>query len=64
MRADMRRLLEQKLDELPVAFRTVSVMREVEEMTVKETADCLAIPSATVRSRRSALARCYGNPGA
>ena len=51
MRADMRRLLEQKLDELPVAFRTVFVMREVEEMTVEETAECLAIPSATVRSR-------------
>jgi RNA polymerase sigma-70 factor, ECF subfamily len=51
MRADIRRLLEQKLDELPVAFRTVFIMREVEEMTVEETAACLSIPSATVRTR-------------
>ncbi len=51
MRADVRRLLEQKLDELPVAFRTVFIMREVEEMTVEETATCLSVPSATVRTR-------------
>lgn len=51
MRADIRRLLEQKLDELPVAFRTVFVMRDVEEMTVEETAACLSIPSTTVRTR-------------
>lgn len=51
MRADVRRLVEQKLDELPVAFRTVFVMREVEQMTVEETATCLSIPSGTVRTR-------------
>lgn len=51
MRAEVRRLLEQKIDELPAAFRTVFVMREVEEMTVEETATCLSIPSGTVRTR-------------
>ena len=51
MRADIRRLLEQKLDELPVAFRMVFIMREVEEMTTEETAACLSIPVATVRTR-------------
>ena len=51
MRGEIRRLLEQKLDELPVVFRTVFVMREVEEMTVEETAACLSIPMATVRTR-------------
>ena len=65
MRAEVRRMLERRIDELPVAFRTVFVMREVEDMSVEETAACLSIPSATVRTRlfrarallREALAR-------
>ena len=65
LRGEIRRILEQRIDELPVAFRTVFIMREVEDMTVDETAACLAIPAATVRSRlfrarallREALAR-------
>ncbi len=65
LRAEVRRVLEQRIDELPVAFRTVFVMREVEDMTVDETAECLGIPPATVRTRlfrarsllRTALAR-------
>jgi RNA polymerase sigma-70 factor (ECF subfamily) len=51
MRGEVRRLLERRIDELPVAFRTVFVMREVEDMSVDETAACLGIPAATVRSR-------------
>ncbi|HYD59994.1 MAG TPA: RNA polymerase sigma factor [Noviherbaspirillum sp.] len=51
MRADARRLLEQKIDELPDAFRTVFVLRALEELTVEETAACLGIPDATVRTR-------------
>jgi RNA polymerase sigma-70 factor, ECF subfamily len=51
LRAEMRALMEQKIDELPLAFRTVFIMREVEEMTVEETAQCLGIPEATVRTR-------------
>jgi RNA polymerase sigma-70 factor, ECF subfamily len=50
-RAEIRRLLEEKIDELPVAFRTVFVLREVEDLSVEETAASLAIPEATVRSR-------------
>jgi RNA polymerase sigma-70 factor, ECF subfamily len=65
LRAEVRRLIEQRIDELPVAFRTVFVLREVEELTVAEAAECLGIPAATVRSRlfrarallRDALAR-------
>jgi RNA polymerase sigma-70 factor (ECF subfamily) len=65
LRAEVRRLIERRIDELPVAFRTVFVMRDVEDMTVQETAECLSIPSATVRTRlfrarallREALAR-------
>jgi RNA polymerase sigma factor (sigma-70 family) len=50
-RAQMRDLLERKLDELPENFRTVFVLRSVEEMSVDETAGCLGIPEETVRSR-------------
>jgi RNA polymerase sigma-70 factor, ECF subfamily len=50
-RADIRRLLEQKIDELPVAFRAVFVLREVEDLSISEIAACLSIPEATVRSR-------------
>jgi RNA polymerase sigma-70 factor (ECF subfamily) len=65
MRADARRMLERQIDALPDAFRTVFVLRALEEMTVEETATCLDIPEATVRSRffrargllREALAR-------
>lgn len=65
LRAETRRLIEDKINRLPDAFRTVFVMRAVEEMTVDETAICLGIPEATVRTRylrakgliREALAR-------
>jgi RNA polymerase sigma-70 factor (ECF subfamily) len=64
-RAEVRRLIERKLDELPEAFRVVFVLRCVEELTVEETSACLGLPEATVRSRhfrarallREALAR-------
>ena len=51
LRGELRRLLERRIDDLPVAFRTVFVMRDVDDLTVQETADCLAIPAATVRTR-------------
>jgi RNA polymerase sigma-70 factor (ECF subfamily) len=51
LRAEMRVLLEHKIDELPIAFRTVFIMRELEEMSVDETSECLGIPEATVRTR-------------
>ena len=51
MRGQMRQLLERKIDALPLAFRTVFVMREVQEMTVEETSACLCVPAATVRTR-------------
>lgn len=51
MRAQARGLLEKKIDALPETFRTVFVLRAVEEMTVEETANCLDIPEATVRTR-------------
>jgi RNA polymerase sigma-70 factor (ECF subfamily) len=51
MRAQMRKLLEDRIDLLPEDFRTVFVLRAVEEMSVKEVALALAIPEATVRTR-------------
>lgn len=50
-RAQMRALLERRLDELPEIFRVVFVLRSVEELSVEDTAQCLDIPEATVRSR-------------
>ncbi|HXE22533.1 MAG TPA: RNA polymerase sigma factor [Rhodoferax sp.] len=51
MRAQMRVLLEARIDLLPEAFRTVFMLRAVEEMNVEETAQALGIPEATVRTR-------------
>jgi RNA polymerase sigma-70 factor (ECF subfamily) len=51
MRGELRRLLERRIDELPAQFRTVFILRDVEEMTVEEAAECLDIPEATVRTR-------------
>lgn len=51
VRAELRAVLERKLDELPESFRTVFVLRSVEELTVEETARTLNLPEATVRSR-------------
>ena len=51
LQTQWRGLLEQKIDALPLNFRTVFIMREIEEMTVEETAGCLSIPAATVRTR-------------
>jgi len=64
-RGQTRRLIETGIDKLPAAFRTVFVLRAVEELTVEETAATLGIPEATVRTRyfraramlREALAR-------
>ena len=50
-RGEIRRLLEHHIDTLPLPMRTVLVMRDVEEMSVQETADSLGIPPATVRTR-------------
>lgn len=50
-RAELRALLERRIDGLPDDFRTVFVLRAVEELSVEETAASLGIPEATVRTR-------------
>jgi RNA polymerase sigma-70 factor (ECF subfamily) len=51
MREQMRAILERHIDALPAAFRTVFVLRALEEMNVDEVAACLDVPAATVRTR-------------
>jgi RNA polymerase sigma-70 factor (ECF subfamily) len=50
-RLEVRKLLESRIDRLPDAFRTVFILRALEELSVEETALCLGIPEATVRTR-------------
>ena len=44
-------LLEQAIDALPDTYRSAFVMREVEQMSVADTARCLGIEEATVKTR-------------
>jgi RNA polymerase sigma-70 factor (ECF subfamily) len=50
-RTQIRHLLEHAIDALPPAFRTVYMMRDVEECSVEETATQLAINPQTVKTR-------------
>jgi RNA polymerase sigma-70 factor, ECF subfamily len=51
LRGEVGRLIEQRVDALPEGYRTVFVLRAIEEMSVEETASALDIPPATVRTR-------------
>ena len=51
MRSEVRALIEARIDTLPDAFRTVFMLRAVEELSVEEVAVVLEIPEATVRTR-------------
>jgi len=50
-REQIRQLLEKAVAELPDAFRTVFVLREVEGLSGEETAAILKLPLATVKTR-------------
>jgi RNA polymerase sigma-70 factor, ECF subfamily len=50
-RSQIRQTLEHAIDDLPPAFRTVLIMRDVEEANVEETANVLGIKAETVRTR-------------
>jgi RNA polymerase sigma-70 factor, ECF subfamily len=49
--AELRPVLEAAIDALPVAFRTVFVMRAVEQLSTQETAEALEILPETVKTR-------------
>lgn len=50
-RAQIRRILEGAIDDLPEPFRLVFILREVEELSVEETAAHLGIRPETVKTR-------------
>ena len=50
-RAQIRRILERAVDALPEAFRLVFILREVEELSVEETASHLNLKVETVKTR-------------
>jgi RNA polymerase sigma-70 factor, ECF subfamily len=50
-RAQDSRLLNQALEQLPVEFREMLVLRELEDLSYKEIADVAAVPIGTVMSR-------------
>jgi RNA polymerase sigma-70 factor (ECF subfamily) len=50
-RRELNRLLESAIGTLPDAYRMVFIFRGVEEMSVEDTAECLDIEPATVKSR-------------
>lgn len=50
-RAETRRMLERAVDGLPEAFRLVFILREVQELTIEETAESLGLKPATVKTR-------------
>jgi RNA polymerase sigma-70 factor (ECF subfamily) len=50
-RAEVRRLLERAVDQLPDPFRTVFVLRDIEELSIEETASHLGLRPETVKTR-------------
>jgi RNA polymerase sigma factor (sigma-70 family) len=46
-----QQLVRQAIEELPVAFREVTILRELEEMSYKEISEVTEIPIGTVMSR-------------
>jgi len=50
-RAELRRQIDDALARLPVAFREVVVLRDIEDLSYREIADVAQIPIGTVMSR-------------
>jgi RNA polymerase sigma-70 factor (ECF subfamily) len=50
-RAEVRRLLERAIDNLPESFRVVFVMRDVEGLSIEETGMALGVKPQTVKTR-------------
>ncbi|WP_225879182.1 RNA polymerase sigma factor [Zeimonas arvi] len=50
-RGEMRVLLTNAIEALPPIYRSVFILRAVEEMSVEETADCLEVSDAVVKTR-------------
>ncbi len=50
-RQEVRGILEEAIDRLPLEFRSVFVACAVEQMSIEETAVCLGLPQNTVKTR-------------
>jgi RNA polymerase sigma-70 factor (ECF subfamily) len=50
-RQEVRGILEEAIDRLPLEFRSVFVACAVEQMSIEETAACLGLPQNTVKTR-------------
>lgn len=50
-RDQLRRLIERAIADLPDAFRTVFVLRDIEGLSIEETAEALDLVPATVKTR-------------
>jgi RNA polymerase sigma-70 factor, ECF subfamily len=50
-RREIRNAIEKAVDQLPPAFRSVFVLRVIEQMSIQETASYLGIPGETVKTR-------------
>lgn len=48
---ELARLLEQAIDSLPAPYRSVFMLRDVEELSTEETAGCLEITEENVKTR-------------
>ncbi len=51
MNEELRTVLERTIDELPLKYRSVFVMREVDQMSIEETSESLGISAANVKVR-------------
>jgi RNA polymerase sigma factor (sigma-70 family) len=49
--SELKRILEEAIKQLPEKYRTVFIMREVEDMNVAETKECLDISEVNVKVR-------------
>ena len=49
--ADLRKKLEEAIQKLPEKYRTVFILREIENLSVSETKACLAISDINVKVR-------------
>lgn len=63
-RAQMRQLLQSAIEQLPPIYRSVFILRAIEEMSVDETAFCLQVSADVVKTRylraRALLRDCLG----
>ncbi len=48
---EVRHIMESAIEGLPAAYRSIVMLRDVEELSTAEAADCLGIPPATVKTR-------------